>query len=142
MKNVIKSLIITLVLGLIVYYITIPALNVTSLGFWAFLLSVGLIYIFVFTSFFVTSPVKIINKVKKEDIPLSINVVLASFFIIIIGIFTINFILSPIFFAKDYSKRITVNQNTSFIDDIKEVDFNKIPLLDKAIIMKLFVLLL
>ena len=137
MKNVIKSLIITLVLGLIVYYITIPALNVTSLGFWAFLLSVGLIYIFVFTSFFVTSPVKIINKVKKEDIPLSINVVLASFFIIIIGIFTINFILSPIFFAKDYSKRITVNQNTSFIDDIKEVDFNQIPLLDKASTTKL-----
>lgn len=137
MANTIKSLIVTLILGLIIYYVTLPALNITSLGFWFFILSICFIYLIIYTSFFISNPIKIINRTRDIEFPLSIKVVLTSFFIIIIGIFTINFILSPIFFAKDYAKRIIVNQNTNFIDDIKEVDFNKIPLLDKASTTKL-----
>ena len=137
MANTIKSLIVTLILGLIIYYVTLPALNITSLGFWFFILSICFIYLIIYTSFFISNPIKIINRTRNIEFPLSIKVVLTSFFIIIIGIFTINFILSPIFFSKDYAKRIIVNQNTNFIDDIKEVDFNKIPLLDKASTTKL-----
>ena len=137
MKNTIKCLIITLVIGFVIYYITLPAINITSFGFWSFILSLGLVYITAYTIFWVSNPVKIIKRVQKDEFPLSLTIVLISFFVIIGGIFLVNFILSPVFFAKDYAKRIIVNENTSFKDDIEEVDFNKIPLLDKVSTEKL-----
>ena len=33
--------------------------------------------------------------------------------------------------SKSYSERIIINQDKNFVTDVKEVDFNKLPLLDK-----------
>ena len=51
--------------------------------------------------------------------------------IVIIGIILINIVLSPLFCSKAYYKRITINTEGVFSDDVKEVDFNKMPLLDR-----------
>ena len=51
--------------------------------------------------------------------------------VVIIGIILINFILSPLFNSKAYYERITVDKNTNFSEEVKEVDFNKLPLLDR-----------
>ena len=56
--------------------------------------------------------------------------------IISIPIFIVitNILLSPLFNSKAFSERITVNEDTeesNFISEIKEVDFNSLALLDK-----------
>ena len=43
----------------------------------------------------------------------------------------INFFYSPIFMSSKYASRIEINENTDFNADIKEIDFNNLPLLDK-----------
>ncbi|MDE5888546.1 MAG: CvpA family protein, partial [Bacilli bacterium] len=51
---------------------------------------------------------------------------------LLVIIIAVNFICSPIFNAKSYQTRISVNEDGNFTEDIKEVDFNQLPLLDKA----------
>ena len=58
-------------------------------------------------------------------------------FVIFFGIIFIDFILSPVFQSKSYSKRITVNEGENFTEKIAPVDFNSIPLLDKDSSQKL-----
>ena len=48
-----------------------------------------------------------------------------------------NFILSPIFNSKAYYNRITISESEDFTNDIEEVDFAHIPLLDKDSSQKL-----
>ena len=49
----------------------------------------------------------------------------------IVSLILINLFLSPIFISKTYAKRINVIEDNSFIDDVKEVDFNSLPIIDK-----------
>ena len=49
----------------------------------------------------------------------------------LIIIIVINFFLSPIFNSKTYYKRISISEDVEFSENIKEVDFNKLPLLDR-----------
>ena len=46
-------------------------------------------------------------------------------------------ILSPLFNSKRYSNRIEVNSGNDFYEDIEQVDFSKVPLLDKTSSQKL-----
>jgi hypothetical protein len=60
---------------------------------------------------------------------------------IVMGVFGLiivtNIICSPLFNSKSWAKRITILEDTNFTDDIKEVDFDKVPLLDKDSSQKL-----
>ncbi len=133
MKKII-SFIVTLIIGFIIYYFTLPAINLHNFGFYTFLIFLILIYNGVsmitelksFKSNIITS--------KKGTISLS-KTLLVSFTVIIatlILIALIDFISSPIFNAKSYHERIYVDESGDFLNDIEEVDFNKLPLLDKA----------
>ena len=51
---------------------------------------------------------------------------------IIVLILVVNFILSPIFSSRSYAKRIEIIEGKIFEEEVREVDFNKVPLLDKA----------
>ena len=73
----------------------------------------------------------------KIKLPMSINILWGVFGVIFAGIFIINFILSPVFNSKSYSNRVSINENTSFKDDVEEVDFNSLALLDKSSSQKL-----
>ncbi len=55
---------------------------------------------------------------------------------ILLGIIIINIICSPFFNAKTYYKRITVEEG-NFEEEVKEVDFNKLPLLDRKSTLKI-----
>lgn len=48
-----------------------------------------------------------------------------------------NTILSPVFISKTYSKRITVNENGNFTKDVKDVEINSLPVIDKESSRKL-----
>ena len=136
MKNkiMIIRIIITVLLSFLLFYIFLPPLNPTSMEFWVFLL-------FIVGVFFITSVLNIINithvfknissnALKAGIIPMLI----ASVFVIIM---LLNFFLSPVFKADSYSKRISINEDVEFTTEVKEVDFNTLPLLDKSSSQKL-----
>lgn len=130
MKNKfnILSIIITLISAFIIYFFFLPPLNVTSMSFWIYIIMVLGIYLVLSTSTRIDLKGRIIGKIRD------IKILLISVIIIIVGIIGINFILSPLFNSKAFSERINVVEDTedsNFITEIKEVEFNSLPLLDK-----------
>ena len=124
------SIVITLIIGMILYFFMLPPINVTSMEFWIFIMI--LLFIFVFITFIDKVNATII-KIRKNDYS-GLGKLIIVLFIIPVLIVFVNFILSPLFNSRAFSKRITVISDTeenNFITEIKEVDFNSIPLLDK-----------
>lgn len=125
------SLLVTILLSMIMYYLVLPPINIHSFTFWFFLL-------FVFAIFFITyscinttkNIIYLINGKKRNDTSFKAKFLLFIPITICI-IITINIILSPVFNSKSYYNRIKVNENANFQKEVKEVDFSKIPLLDK-----------
>ena len=135
MKRNIISLIITLVIGFLSFYVFCPALNIHSLGFWIFISYLIIIYACIaFTSsigeLFRT------NFIKKHKTKFGFGVVLS--IPIIFGLIIIlDIIGGPIFNASKYAHRITIDETKTFTEDVKPVDFTKLPLLDKDSSQKL-----
>ncbi len=130
--NVLRYL---LILGwdLLLYYFMLPPLNLTSPLFWTYLFMViitdYIITIFDDVTYSITHKRLVIPK-KYVPVP----IILSSLLVLI---FVINFILSPLFQAKSYSERIKVSETHDFATDVEEVDFNKTPLIDKDSSQKL-----
>ena len=125
------SIVLTLVLALIIYYFMLPALNPSSIGFWAYIVIVVGIYAFA----------RLITKldIKGNIIGSStlFKVIFALILLIFLGIMLVNFILSPVFNSKSFANRIEVDSTGDFYEDVEQVDFSKVPLLDKASSQKL-----
>ena len=124
----ILNIIITLVVGLVMYFFFLPPINVTSMSFWTFIIILLGIYILL------SSMSKLDIRGKLRGTIKDIKILGIVIFTIIVGIMIVNFILSPLFNSKSFSKRINVVEDTeesNFITEIKQVDFNTLPLLDK-----------
>lgn len=122
------NIIITLLLGSVIYFFLLPPLNVSSLVFWIFIMIILSIYLFLTTLNKMDIKGRIIGTIKD------IKFLLSTLFIIGFGIVSINFFLSPLFNSKAFSNRIKVIEDTkenSFVEEIKPVDFKALPLLDK-----------
>ena len=125
---------IFILFAFVLYYVTLPAINLHNPGFYAYLLMLLACYI-VTSGISLFDGSSIITKVK--GLPKASLVVIGSVTGVFILIILINIICSPLFNSKSWSRRITVEEDTNFSDDIKEVDFNKVPLLDKDSSQKL-----
>ena len=91
-----------------------------------------LLFLFIVLTF-IDKVTETITKIKKNDFS-GLGKLALVLFAIPILIMIVNFVLSPMFNSKAFSKRITVVEDTeesNFITDVKEVDFDSIPLLDK-----------
>lgn len=134
--TIIRSL-ITLLVALLLYYFMLPPLNLTSPVFWIFAITIYIFYLI--TGLFHLEDLKNIitkkNNVKDISKCLGINILIISGIILLIII--INFILSPLFNSKMYYNRITIDESSNFTDDVAQVDFNTLPLLDKDSSQKL-----
>ena len=122
------NLVVTLIVGFVMYFFFLPPLNVTSMQFWTFIMT--LLFIFIFLNTF--NVVEIIRK-KRFDYVI-IKRILLILFAIPMLIILVNFILSPIFNSKAFSQRISVVEDTeesNFITEVSEVNFDSLPLLDK-----------
>lgn len=129
----IKSFLITVVLMTAYYYFLLPPMNLHSPEFWVFI-SLFLFIYGISASIFEGAALFDAKKTKTKTpapMPRSFRIVLVIPAIILV-IMLINFIASPVFNAKTYSKRITIDEGTDFAEEVAEVDFAKIPLLDKA----------
>ncbi len=133
-KIEIKRIIITVLFAVVLFYFWLPAINLTSPEFYIYILFI--ISCYLVTSVYSLKEPQIIFK-KARKLPKKITYLSVSFISIITLIILVNLVCSPIFNSSSWSKRITVSEDTSFTDDIKEVDFNQVPLLDKSSSQKL-----
>lgn len=118
-----------LILVALMYYLMLPPINLTSIDFWSFICMIGII---IFISMAIRDSNRIIVK-KKFNVKLlnTYKYLFIVYVVIVAGIFLMNFCLSPLFNAKSYSQRIEIDSTHEFTEDVKEVDFTKIPLIDK-----------
>lgn len=133
-KSTILRIIVTLFLTMFFYYFMLPPLNLSAIEFWAFLVFILAIYLMTSILALKELPQTIINKFTKKDKKGLIYLLIPVVFLLII---IINFINSPLFMAKSYHNRITINEDGDFIKDVKPVDFKSLPLLDKDSSQKL-----
>lgn len=123
----VRSLIITLIVGAIIFYFSLPAINLQNMEFWSFVFV--LVVIFYVASMIQISDIKFITQRRRINLKKYYGLITLP--LIFLGIVIINFFCSPIFNAKSYQKRITVDESASFLEDVEEVDFNHLPLLDR-----------
>ncbi len=135
-KGIKTSAVIVLVLIFlgIYYYVTIPAINIHSVGFWQCLLF--LIAAFTIAYALIKGGKDIKNqgrywKPKELFAELKLVKIGIVLFLLTAVVFLVGSVLSsPIVNASKYQKLLTV-ENSDFSKDIKEVSYNTIPLLDK-----------
>lgn len=125
LKTVI-SIIGTVIGAAIAYYFMLPPLNFKSTELYLFLGVVALIYLAlqVVLSGVIKKP-EYTQYVKKQAIvPFVIIGVLAA-------VVAVGFVVSSVVFrASSYSKIIDVDENKTFSSDIKQADFQSVPVLD------------
>lgn len=119
------------ILAAVYYYVTLPAINIHASGFWMFVFAV-LVLILVLTAF---RGAKLQNKddlrdLKERTKKKSVKFLLGIIVLLIIVYAAGTVLSSPIVNAKKYQKMMQPVAG-NFAEDIDEVDFNKIPLLDK-----------
>lgn len=137
MKKVILGILAVIAVG-IYYYITIPAINIHSAGFWYFWIGLLLAAIVIYCIRKMERPVMVnqhgLYSLHFKDglgksWPLRI---LVGLLLLVVLFFVGGSLLSSTFFnAAKYRELLKVEEGV-FTEDIKEVDFNTIPLLDKA----------
>ena len=125
-KRLIISIVITIISAFILFYMFLPPINIHSTRFWMF--TIVLLFIFGIINFG-TGLFSIKNKEfdfknKRNYYPFIAPVV------IIVLMMLIHLINSPFFMAKKYANRISVS-NGNFTEDIEEVDFNTLAIVDK-----------
>ncbi len=116
-----------LVVAGVYYYVTLPAINIHSSGFWTFLIGAILVLLF----FYAAPKLRTVDDVRSITTlkGMKAGLILVG---VIAAVYLIGSILSsPIVNAKKYQALIQV-QNRVFEEDIQEADYSKIPILDKS----------
>ena len=125
-KRLFISILTTLLCALVMFYIFLPPLNIHCVSFWIYV-------VILLTIFGVINFGTGILSIKKKEFDLKNKTNYYPFIapIIIILLMTIiRFINQPFFMPGKYAHRIAI-ENASFTDEIKEVDFNTLAIVDK-----------
>lgn len=131
-KKIFFITLIELLVASIYYYIALPPINITSREFWSFVMLLLVLltllitlvnFSFDFKTMFTTRRIKNYSK--------GMIICISSIVLIIAGMSLVNFFCSPVFNAKSYSNRIVIDETGNFTEDIEEVNFNSLPLLDR-----------
>ncbi len=142
MKKWVRNLVIilaALTAAGIYYYIALPAVNIHAAGFWFFIITILLVIMIVYavrtaSREYVESEISEKFGIKFNTYGLKDNKVLKALGILLlltVGIYAVGSLLSsPIINAKKYQALLTIEER-EFTEDIKEVDYRTIPLLDK-----------
>lgn len=121
-KRFLSILSLLLFIG-IYYYVALPAINIHSVGVWFF----GVFFLFVLLLLYAVKSKKTPYELKHDKLIKLLSYSIA----LVIGVFIIGSLLSsPIFNSKKYQQLLTVDDR-EFTEDIKQVSFDKIPLLDR-----------
>lgn len=124
MKKKLAAGLLVIVLAFLYYYVTLPAINIHESGFWFFLAAVVAVMLLLYA----------IKKRIRSMYELKSNKVLKGGVFVILGIgviYAVGALLSsPIVNANKYQKLVRPEER-NFTEDIKEISYDQIPLLDK-----------
>ncbi len=142
MKKWVRNLIVVLLAAVaagVYYYIYLPAINIHSSGFWFFIITILLVVIVVYgirtaSREYVESEISEKFGIKFNTYGLKDNKVIRALgilLLLVVAVYAVGSLLSsPIINAKKYQALLTIEER-EFTEDIKEVDYRTIPLLDK-----------
>lgn len=126
MKKVLSffGAIVAVIVAAVYYYVTLPAINIHSTGFWFFLIG----------ALAAVTAVTAIYKMIKEEIEIRESK-LVRVMLFVLGICVVVFLVggllsSEIVNAKKYQKLMTIEEG-DFSTEIASADFSSVPLLDK-----------
>ncbi len=142
MKKWMRNLILLLI-GLaaagVYYYVTLPAINIHSTGFWFFIITLLAIVIVAYgirtaSREQVESEIMERFGIRFHTYGLKGNKVWKALVVLLLAVVIVyavgTLLSSPIINAKKYQALLTIEER-EFTEDIKEVDYRTIPLLDK-----------
>ena len=129
-KRLIVNILITLVFAAVYFYFDLPALNIHDLGFYRFLLTCLVVYLFLNLIASGTSlredPKGAFHYLRKScKIPLLLAAVVLA--VVIVG----ALISAPVFRAESYAN-LLVPENGDFAEEVTEISFDQIPMLDDS----------
>ena len=113
-----------LLLAFVYYYITLPAINIHESGFWFFL---GTVVVLLLVIYAVRKRLRSPQEIKSSKV-MKAGLFLVLAIIVVYGVGTL--LSSPIVNAKKYQQLVTPEER-DFTEDIKEISYDQIPLLDK-----------
>lgn len=129
-KNILINLIVTIVAGFIYFYVELPPINLHSAAFYSFFLLLSVVYCITAV---ITSGIyrqaengKTFWKLLKGSCIVPLIVIGAVFVIYVVG----GLLSSVVIRSGAYAKLITV-ETGDFTQDIEEISFDQIPMLDR-----------
>ena len=129
-KNILINLIVTIVAGFIYFYVELPPINLHSAAFYSFFLFLSVVYCITAV---ITSGIyrqaengKTFWKLLKGSCIVPLIVIGAVFVIYVVG----GLLSSVVIRSGAYAKLITVEAG-DFTQDIEEISFDQIPMLDR-----------
>lgn len=140
MKNAKRHLIsagVTLLFGAVVYYFTLPALNIHNSGLLGFIISLCAVYGVMFLLLGARSTVVQVKDIRSfSGVPKTIKVLLGIVILcVLVGIIG-SICGAKIFNAKRYRALLTVEEG-DFATDVSAITFDNIPRLDRSSAQKL-----
>ena len=133
MPRVLISLLVTLVIGAIWFYVSLPAINLHNTGFFSFILVLLLIYILVFMiALGVDTGSRGIHLRDYLSFAKNQCKVVVILVLILAAIFVVGQIISaPILRSGTYRDLLEVNTG-DFATEIEQVSFDEVPMLDES----------
>lgn len=129
-KNILINLIVTIVAGFIYFYVELPPINLHSAAFYSFFLFLSVVYCITAV---ITSGIyrqaengRTFWKLLKGSCIVPLIVIGAVFVIYVVG----GLLSSVVIRSGAYAKLITV-ETGDFTQDIEEISFDQIPMLDR-----------
>lgn len=128
---IVLSLIITAVLGVLIFYFTLPAINLHDGNFYTFAFTLCVVFIIsaLLTTGFRMDPGSGVKEyfhlIRSQFLPVGILALL----LVVVGILG-TLVSMPIFQAGAYRELLHV-ETGDFTADVNEISFNEIPMLDK-----------
>ncbi len=117
------GIVILLAVAFIYYYITLPAINIHAGGFWTTLIFILAVVLFMRAFPHLSHPEELKTDKKVRGV---VGLIAAVVAVYIVG----SLLSSPIINAKKYQQLMQVEER-EFTEDIKQVSYDKIPLLDR-----------
>lgn len=133
LPRVLISLLVTLIIGGVWFYVSLPAINLHNTSFYSFVFILLLVYVLVFM-------IALGADTGKQEIHLRDYLsfaknqckVVVVVVVVLAAIFVVGQIISaPLLRAGSYHDLLTV-ETGNFAEDIKPVSFDEIPMLDEA----------
>lgn len=130
-KGYVTTFVITVIYALISYYFTHPALDLHNFGLYAFIVPILIVFLVcrtIFSAAIKLEDMKTGHISIQDSKTMKLWLIVPAYILIMILLVIIN---SPLLNSKKYYERIEVDTSKEFYEDVAEVDFNKLPLLDR-----------